>query len=266
MSPRLAWWTAACAALLLAGAVVSHDLPYTQAQPGKPNPSTGVGGMVRKQCGIGNHPVVNLTIGGVCFGAGTRDGWANGNWDKLDPLGNPAGSTDPQHISDTATALIDVADAGFPGGIPATYCQNLNWEFNEDLLCGGNATGPGEPTNPDPTCRITHAEGKANCLLRSEPYVDFCDSITIRRGLSGPTAPEDRLRAGTTTDIPSGTFLGTWADPTIAAANWDLTERVEIYVSAPMSGNPLIDEAGLGHNPCGTSSSGWGTSGHISHT
>lgn len=188
-------------------------------------------------CGIGNNPVLNLSFGGVCFGSLPEDGWQNGNEGQVDEFGNPAGSADPQHITAAATALLDIADSGLPGGVPALYCQNLDG----DGLCGGNLTA-----------------------APNEPAVDFCDSITLRSGLSGST-PE-ALPRGSTTDSPPGTFAGSWADPAATvfsngeSGNWAMDANVYVFLTIPANGNAV------GGNPCGPNANGLGSGGTVSHT
>ena len=220
--------------LTLAGVAVSHEMPYVQAQPGKPNPSTGVS-LSSTDCGTGNNPALNLSFGGVCFGAHDEQGWVSGGTCPTDPIfGNPGpcplGS---QHLTDAATATIDIADSIF-ALVSAVYCQDLDHEGG----CGAPAVGAPPPDPGEP-------------ILLPEPNVPFCDTITIRRGLSGPVSPG--FPAGP--KDPRDPSFGTWAD---ATSNWDVNEDVFVYLGAPLNGNIVVG------NPCGAN--GWATLGSVSHT
>lgn len=232
------------------GGAWGHDMSYLAGLPAREQAAG-----TSRDCGIGNHPVLNLSMGGVCFGATPATGWGNGNHNRNDLLGNPAGSEDPQHITAGDTALLDVWDGSFPGGIPALYCQNLNQD--EDLLCGGKVLGEGEAGSTDPLCSQTHVEGVANCTLRSEPYVEFCDSITIRGGLVWPATVTTRLPGGSTTGA-SLAFGATWADPAYAPDNWAINAHVWVFVASPPGGNPAVSNACKG--------TGWGMGGNVTHT
>ena len=254
MNRKLATIGALALTVMFTGLAASHELSYVQAQPGKPNPSTGVG-VSGTDCGIGNHIVLNLSIGGVCFGSTPDQGWDNGNAGFTDPVtGLPAGSTDLQHLTPAgaeSTSTIDITDSTF-ALTPATYCQSLG----PDTLCGGNLTGDAETEpggNPAAVCQAPHREGSTGCLFRSEPYVDFCDTVTIFAGLSGELPAGSRRIGGV---APGVAGSGDWADPTLD--NWDVDVEVLIFVSAPASGNTVFGSA------CG--SNGWATQGTVSHT
>lgn len=219
--------------------VPSYHVPPTPEMLRK----AGLGGQKLIDCGIGNHPILNLSFVGICFGAKAADGWANGNHDKVDPIfGLPMGATHPQHITAAPTALLDISDQWFPT-VPAFYCQDLNG----DGICGGGVTDLGDPLE-----------------TTNEPAVDFCDSITIRSGLTGPT-PE-RLPRGSATDLPPGSFAGTWADPAATvfgngeSGNWAVDFDVKIFLASPTNGNAISG------NACGPNPSAFGTQGWVSHT
>lgn len=204
---------------------------------------------------------MNRSIGGVCFGSSASDGWQNGNHDKLDQFGNPAGSTDAQHLTAIETMLFWITDNGFPGGIPWLYCQDLNF----DGWCGANRTGEAEAGSTNQLCQGEHIEGSFGCELRSEPYVEFCQQISIRSGLQGPRSGSSRLPGGS----PSGVslpFAGTWADPAATPqGNWALDWAVILLAASPASGNSISDDLGLETNECGSTSNGWGMGGLVSH-
>jgi hypothetical protein len=253
MNRKVATLGALALTVMFTGLAASHELSYVQAQPGKPNPSTGVG-FSATDCGIGNHVVLNLSIGGVCFGSTPDQGWDNGNAGFTDALGNPAGSADLQHLTPAgteSTATIDITDSTF-ALVPGTYCQALG----PDTLCGGNLTGEAETEpggNPAANCQVAHREGSTGCLLRSEPYVDFCDTITIFGGLTGEVPVGSRIPGGV---APGTAGDGTWADPTVN--NWAIDFEVLIFVSAPGSGNSVFGNACL--------SNGWATQGTVGHS
>ena len=201
-------------------------------------------------CGIGNHVLLNVSIGGVCFGSETSQGWGNGNEGFTDLFGNPAGSTASSHLGVSPTMSFSVVDDFF-SLTAAVYCQN----FQFDNRCGSGTNAPAETEeggNPAPQCQVDHVEGVNGCNLRSEPFVYFCDSLTIRSGLDGPVWP--RRTAG----YESGSAgSGDWADPTLP--NWDTDLEVFIFIFGPISGNP-----GDGGNPCGPNHA-WGTEGIVAH-
>lgn len=273
--PNAAWTLslALLGAALLPGLAAGHDMPYIQPNTTQSDPPLTSGGTSQFDCTPGNHPVLNVGIGGVCFGAGKENGWDND--EPCSFLGCPGGTSgDPQHITAAATAVLDVPDTGFPGGVAASYCQDLN----KDLLCGGNLTGPPEAGSPSPDCQLAHREGAGACTLRAEPWVDLCDSITIRSGLTGEVGngdpsgeADERLPGGTTTDIPVGSFAGTWADPAATVfsgsrGNWAISASVYVFLAGAQNGNSINDDVGLGLNVCGPNANGWGTQGSVSHT
>jgi hypothetical protein len=240
--------------------VAAHELPYSLAQPTHPflvvpwahwEPVPYAKRDPAHDCGIGNHIVLNLSIGGVCFGATPDQGWDNGNAGFTDALGNPAGSTDTSHLTPAGpgyTTTIDVTDSTF-ALIPATYCQALVGD-----ICGGDLTAGPEPGNPNLLCQNWHVQGIAGCTVRSAPFVTFCDSITVFGGVS-PDFAGVRRPAGM---APGQAGDGTWADPTLF--NWDVDSEVYIFPFGFAAGN--IPEL----NPCGPTHIGWGTQGTISHS
>lgn len=244
---------AACVAVSASlPSTTSHDLPYLHgaaAGPALPHAKR------TPDSGIGNHILANLSLGGVCFGAGEEYGWGNGNEGLVDPItGVSAGSADLSHLDyDTGgrarpTLMGRASDWIITGNLApmqvwAVYCQDLNG----DGLCGAAALGqaqgslcriPGIGASSGPTVPTGLTGGTPICPLRSEPYVEFCEDITIREGLSGPVHGEARRLAGFLPCGGTGTSdSGDWADS--ALANWATEFPFFVPVAGAQQGNAL---------------------------
>lgn len=182
-------------------------------------------------CGDGNDPILNLSLGGVCFGDN-----AHGNF-------HPG----PGHLVGTSTEVIPgvimnssslfILDDEFGSNVEGTYCQ----DWSGGGICGAEDLG------------------EKGLEFRTEPVVDFCGFITIYGPPDDPwSSGHPGWNSGTTSD--GWGYLGDGA--TIRPrGNWDETLPVFVFFRDAASGNPVTGSPG----PCPNSSWRPGTKGFVDH-
>lgn len=156
-------------------------------------------------CGDGSDPVLNISGGGYCFGT-KADGTLPDDFPTAsDCVPAFSGPLDP-----TGECTVTTVDDLF-SPILGSYCQDLN----DDVFCGGAA---GEPA-----------------AARTEPRVNFCDSITINTPIDLTPRAQGLWIGGPVSD-PATTWV---------TNNWDPDSVILVFLGVITQGNPAVP------GPCG---------------
>lgn len=150
-------------------------------------------------CGDGSDPVLNMSIGGFCFGT-KSDGFLPDDYPT-------ASDCVPNSLGDCVIAIRDFSPLSFNRGV---YCQDLN----QDLFCGGAV---GEPAN-----------------ARTEPIMEFCDAGFYPLIIDSPIDASPRPAGVWNSQSPATDPDATWA-----GHNWDPDHAIVFFMGTLDRGNPF---------------------------